>query len=278
MTMRKSTVSCDEDPENGAPLLQGTVAGERKQDATSDDAEHDDDVDNDGDMETGAGMGAVIAKILSTDVGEGDPVLAKRKTKFMREIEAEEGGDAKRKRKADKLAMAAKLGQQTKTDEADIDKERNYKNIATRAVVALFNAIAKHQFGRDSVDDASSEHTTVNSTTSKSSRMTQQAKTYGDKVAAAKQVQLTTQMALNSSKSSKSDSERRETEVRRRASPETFTNSWARDDYLMDANLEDDWAEDDADNTNDHHNKMKTRKDGADHAFLYSDGRKKPRV
>lgn len=276
--MRRGSLPFDDNGVNGAPSLQGSVEGKSEQDATSDDAEHDDEADNAGDVETGAGMGAVIAKILSTDVGDGDPVLAKRKTKLMRDIEAEEAGDVKRKRKADKLAMAAKLGQQTKTDDTDIEKERNYKNIATRAVVALFNAIAKHQFGRDIVDDASSEPTTVTSATGRSNRVTQQTKTYGDKVAAAKQVQQATQLALNSSGDSKSDVERHEPDVRRQASPQNFTNSWARDDYLMDANHEDDWADDDVDNANDHGNRVKTRKDGADHAFLYSDGRKKARV
>lgn len=180
--------------------------------------------------ETGAGLGAAVLKILSTDVS-GDPVLAKRKLK-----EAEP--TKRRKVTVDKEAMAKKIGQALRTE--DHAKEKEYRKTATRAVVALFNAISKHQYGQ--ADDASSVFTATTSTSKKSA--------YEEKVAAVKQVQQDTLEQLN-------------------------RNSWAREDYLLDAKAGDGWDEED-----DQAAQKKRRKDDASgtNPFLYSSGRPKARV
>lgn len=102
-------------------------------------------------------MADVMAKILAQDLPESKkgPVLAKRKTKAEQELAEEQR--AKRSRMA-AAAQKKKLGEtgMAKPEQAshtDIDYERQMKRIATRGVVALFNAINTHQ--REAAEDTS---------------------------------------------------------------------------------------------------------------------------
>ncbi|CAN0008811.1 unnamed protein product [Pylaiella littoralis] len=92
------------------------------------------------------GMGDVMARILSQklDSRVQAPVLAKRKTKAMKEME---NASAKRAESRGKSAVRrANMTQQfVIPDHTTTDYERQLKKIATRGVVALFNAISKRQ-------------------------------------------------------------------------------------------------------------------------------------
>lgn len=196
------------------------------------------------DDEPGHNMGLAMAKIMAADVPGGDPVLAKRTTRLMKEIEAHKSQETATKKRRLEKAKRRAVGTLA-TEATALNKERALQKVATRAVVALFNSINKHQ--HSARDDAST-------ITSKATTLRPQVKEYADKKAAAQSVQLETKAAL--------------------AHKDSFANAWARDDYLLDAK-NDGWDDDDAQPPK----KTKVRKDGADHAFLYgSDDRSKNRI
>ena len=101
-------------------------------------------------------MADAFARILGQKLPEGldpdaGPVLAQRKTKQMKEQEAEK---SERKRmRTDRAAKKAlkEVGLHT-PDFRDIEQERMLRRVATRGVVALFNAIAKQQHALDAGD------------------------------------------------------------------------------------------------------------------------------
>lgn len=93
------------------------------------------------------GMADAFSRILSQRLPEAcadAPVLAKRKTKQMKEAEAERA-EVKRLR-LERIARrkVKEVGMHT-PDHRDIEYERSLRRVATRGVVALFNAIAQHQ-------------------------------------------------------------------------------------------------------------------------------------
>ncbi|CAN0000515.1 unnamed protein product [Ectocarpus sp. 6 AP-2014] len=95
---------------------------------------------------TTGGMGDVMARILGQklDTRVQAPVLAKRKTKTMKEMENASVKRAETRGKS--AARRAKMTQQfVIPDHTTTDYERQLKKIATRGVVALFNAISKRQ-------------------------------------------------------------------------------------------------------------------------------------
>lgn len=91
----------------------------------------------------------VLSKILGEDTGrKAAPVLAKRKTEAMRMIEEEAEKNA--------LLRAARIQkreeqhkQQRQPHEYDIEHERLLRKIATKGVVALFNAISTAKKARE---------------------------------------------------------------------------------------------------------------------------------
>ena len=93
---------------------------------------------------TGAGMGAAISKILRKDVA-GDPVLAKRKTPLMKEFESDKEARQRQKRRRLEREQRRAVGAYAAPEAERVVRERGLKKTASRAVVALFNAIAKHQ-------------------------------------------------------------------------------------------------------------------------------------
>ena len=103
-----------------------------------------DDSGDDAPGATGAGMGAAISKILRKDVA-GDPVLAKRKTPLMKEFESDKEARQRQKRRRLEREQRRAVGAYAAPEAERVVRERGLKKTASRAVVALFNAIAKHQ-------------------------------------------------------------------------------------------------------------------------------------
>jgi len=89
----------------------------------------------------GDGLANVLSKILSENVGSKATVLGKRKTEAMRSIEQEaETND--RNKQARILKKIDQLRQMKTPNEYSVEHERSLRKIATKGVVALFNAIA----------------------------------------------------------------------------------------------------------------------------------------
>mmetsp|Transcript_10557 Transcript_10557/g.31758 ORF Transcript_10557/g.31758 Transcript_10557/m.31758 type:complete len:168 (+) Transcript_10557:405-908(+) len=102
---------------------------------------HREEVSVTGSDVAGGGMGAQISKILARDLAGREPVLAKRRTPLMRELdEARDTKRERRKRRAEEAPAPAAPG-----GGEDVVREKARRKVATRAVVALFNAIQKHQ-------------------------------------------------------------------------------------------------------------------------------------
>lgn len=106
--------------ENGGESDGGSDSGSDERDASS---------------RVGSGMGAAMSKILGRDAVGRDPVLAKRVTPMMKELEATKKRPKPKKAEKEDLGMTP----------GAILKEKAMRKTATRAVVALFNAIAGHQ-------------------------------------------------------------------------------------------------------------------------------------
>mmetsp|Transcript_5832 Transcript_5832/g.7588 ORF Transcript_5832/g.7588 Transcript_5832/m.7588 type:complete len:265 (+) Transcript_5832:163-957(+) len=104
-------------------------------------------------QDKGVGMADVISKLLGQNVGKANPVLAKRKTKMMKEREAQaaEKKDLTRRQLENKEKKERAF---VKADVTTLPYERQLKKVANRGVVALFNAIAKHQRGVTEEDTA----------------------------------------------------------------------------------------------------------------------------
>ena len=100
------------------------------------------------------GMADAFARILGQKLPEGlspdaGPVLAKRKTKQMKGYEEEIAQRKKLKQERATKKVLKEVGLHT-PDFRDIEHERMLRRVATRGVVALFNAIAKHQHALNS--------------------------------------------------------------------------------------------------------------------------------
>ena len=115
---------------------------------TCQDEEEDDEVEEGGND----GFATVMSKILNQPIQKKVPVLAKRKTTVMKEIETErENRDRlkklrmKRKAERDRQIVLPSVLQN--------DYERQLKKVATRGVIALFNAIAQTKRELDGDED-----------------------------------------------------------------------------------------------------------------------------
>lgn len=103
------------------------------------------------------GFGDAMAKVLAQTVGENisAPILAKRTTSQMRSIAA-----AKLEQKQSKVTALQKKKKEEKdlvipSFQSTYEKDRKLRKIATKGVVALFNAISKHQRSFGDMDDSS---------------------------------------------------------------------------------------------------------------------------
>ena len=88
------------------------------------------------------GLADMMSKILNQNIGDKVPVLAKRKTTMMKEMEGKQG-DAERLKRQRIEKRAEREKQLVVPDHTSADFERQLRKLATRGVVALFNAVAK---------------------------------------------------------------------------------------------------------------------------------------
>ncbi|CAI5731261.1 unnamed protein product [Hyaloperonospora brassicae] len=99
-----------------------------------------------------------MSKLLSQTVAEDvQPILAKRTTARMREIQSD-----KKEVKTARVSAAEKREREQKDmvvpDHTTAGKDRALRMIATKGVVALFNAIQKHQHASGKKEDTSDTH------------------------------------------------------------------------------------------------------------------------
>ncbi|KAG7385067.1 pre-60S ribosomal particles component [Phytophthora boehmeriae] len=109
--------------------------------------------DDEGEGHEAVGFGDAMSKILGQNVAEdAQPILAKRTTARMREIQSD-----KKETKTARLSAAEKREREQKDmaipDHTTAVQDRKLRMIATKGVVALFNAIEKHQHQSGNKDD-----------------------------------------------------------------------------------------------------------------------------
>ncbi|ETP39490.1 hypothetical protein F442_13057 [Phytophthora nicotianae P10297] len=138
---------------------QDPLQAEKPQDASSDNAptseeeqsNEEEDVepqssdDEEDETHDAVGFGDAMSKILGQNVAEdAQPILAKRTTARMREIQSD-----KKETKTARLSAAEKRERDQKDmavpDHTTAVQDRKLRMITTKGVVALFNAIEKHQ-------------------------------------------------------------------------------------------------------------------------------------
>ena len=131
-------------------VVDEMIAEEVEEDKEEDDDagdDYDDEYDMEEEEESGGkvkadGLADMMSKILNQKVGDKVPVLAKRKTAMMKEMEGKQGDTERLKRqRVEKRAEREK--QLVVPDHTSADFERQLRKLATRGVVALFNAVAK---------------------------------------------------------------------------------------------------------------------------------------
>ena len=98
------------------------------------------------------GLGDAVSQILAKDVAAPDPVLAKRKTALMKELEVDQKQEQKKKKRRKEEAAVKQRRADAQREADSVVKEKQLRKTATRAVVALFNAVAKHQHPDDFQD------------------------------------------------------------------------------------------------------------------------------
>ncbi|KAE9005343.1 hypothetical protein PR001_g17477 [Phytophthora rubi] len=129
---------------------------EEKEEQEEEEGEEDtepQDSDDEAEGHEAVGFGDAMSKILGQNVAEdAQPILAKRTTARMREIQSE-----KKETKTARLSAAEKRERDQKDmavpDHTTAVQDRKLRMIATKGVVALFNAIEKHQHQSGKKDD-----------------------------------------------------------------------------------------------------------------------------
>lgn len=98
-----------------------------------------------------------MSKILSQKTNEKIPILAKRKTKFMKDYE--EYNEQKEENKVHRYEWKRKRENfRVLSDTSTLDFERQLRKVAARGVVALFNAISEAKRTTGATTDCN-EHT-----------------------------------------------------------------------------------------------------------------------
>lgn len=90
------------------------------------------------------GMADMMSKILNQKTTKDVPVLEKRKTTIMKSIDAERGERSELK-KAQAAKSLIRTRQLSQPGHSNPEKERSLRKLATKGVVALFNAVAEAQ-------------------------------------------------------------------------------------------------------------------------------------
>ena len=147
-------------------MIEEEVEEEKDEDEEGDDDEAGDDYDDEYDMEEEEESGGVkrdgladmMSKILNQNIGDKVPVLAKRKTAMMKEMEGKQGDtDRLKRQRIEKRAEREK--QLVVPDHTSADFERQLRKLATRGVVALFNAVAKSK--KEAADKEAAEKSKI---------------------------------------------------------------------------------------------------------------------
>mmetsp|Transcript_21130 Transcript_21130/g.30549 ORF Transcript_21130/g.30549 Transcript_21130/m.30549 type:complete len:280 (-) Transcript_21130:81-920(-) len=208
----------------------------------SDDSSVDEENQDDSSMTTGGmdGMADMMAKILHQQVpGKKIPVLAKRKTAIMKELEEEfaDRDRLKRLRAQRKLAREKHI---VIPDVSTADYERQLRKVATRGVVALFNAITKSKRQESEKQDEFSSNPTAKKSKTK------------DVMELSRSNFLSLLKADTTSNKNGGNQQSGETEDSRddKTTTEAKSSSWAalKDDYLTDKKLAlKDWDQDESD-------------------------------
>jgi hypothetical protein len=134
---------------------------QRQQEDNEDDSDDVPVDDDDDDMVVASGMAAAMSKILGTSSTKKSPtvVLSKTTTPLQRMAlkEKQQEKEQREKRRANRernltalhiplsVATSNSVGGAGQAVAAELEQERTHRRVATRGVVALFNAIAQHQ-------------------------------------------------------------------------------------------------------------------------------------
>jgi hypothetical protein len=161
----------DESEQEGEEEL---LSGDDSVDETKDDNDGDEDYDDVDPNEIPAhanqdGFAQMLSKILNQNVDKNkivNPVLAKRKTSIMKELEAN-AVDKERVKELRKERELSKKRQLVIPDVSTANYERQLKKLATKGVVSLFNAVAKLK--REEAAEEQDDDNNKNSSASKNS-------------------------------------------------------------------------------------------------------------
>jgi len=138
---RKNTLPREElDEEDDVDKQEEADASDEDGDEDDDDDDEDED-DEEDEGQKKDGMGDMLSKILAQSVTASNPVLAKRKTAIMKEME-DDKKDRDRLKRLRTQRKTEREKQMEVPDASSADYERQLRKLATRGVVSLFNAIS----------------------------------------------------------------------------------------------------------------------------------------
>jgi hypothetical protein len=193
-------------------------------DADDDQSDADDDED-DGGVELTSGMANAMTRILNSNLKQG-PSVVLSKTKTPLQVMAE-----KEKKQQNELSEKVRRNREKRLSAMvipeisarEIERERTHRRIATRGIVALFNAIAKHQQHANGL--------TTTTTTTSEDAASKKKETKLTKTAFLEQIK---QAAINRNKSL---DERNTFPAKMDKTAPTNESKWnaLKDDYMMDS-------------------------------------------
>jgi len=114
---------------------------EEEEEEEEGDEEEEEEDDNEEGAQKKEGMADMMSRILDQSVSASNPVLAKRKTAIMKQME-ESKDDRNRLKRARADRKSDREKQLALPDATTADYENQLRKLATRGVIALFNAIS----------------------------------------------------------------------------------------------------------------------------------------
>lgn len=171
------------------------------------------------------------------ETGTGEVLSGRKKTPLVKELEEEQ----RRRKKAREASAARKELASVGLALPSVgtkELEKDLRKIATRGVVALFNAIRKHQYQQETADD---------SMISKS--FSNHSGKAGEKRAADSEAFMSLLKSESKSKATDASSSTKPSASKKGAAPEASSSGWdvLRDDYMLGAKLRDFGDEDEDD-------------------------------
>ena len=263
----------DDDSDSSKSSNKNSIEDNNDSDGNSSDADADnsDNVSSDKEEDNAKGndgLADMMQKILNQNIpSTKQPVLAKRKTQLMKEIENQKGEKA-RLQKLRKERKLRKEKQLVVPDVLSMVYEKQLKKLATRGVVALFNAIAKAK--KDSLAPTEEDDNKVSKASTGVSKIPSKAKPSLKQITQDNFLQL-----LN-----KNDDNKVDNSVKSESIKETSDKSWSvlKDNFFVGKNMtlkdwdkevSDDDDDDDNDNKNDN-DKSRSKRKNVD-PFIISD-------